>query len=170
MIIIVNTKKEENEIKKCFVHIAFSENELNEIKRYSKDIGITRSEFLREAVKDKIMRIETPENFNNQKSIDIKPILQLISNNTQKIDLIVEKIDVITKIQDNLKLLNSIVNSPILIEKEQKIIELLKKHIELKPKEISRLLKLSIEDVYSVISNEKVFSVNIKTGGIVLNE
>jgi len=167
---MVNIKKIEVEVKKNFLHIAFSENELNDIKKYSKDIGITRSEFLREAIRDKVMRIEHPEAFNSKSTIDIKSILEKISDNKENNKIILEKLDVITKMQYNLKILNSIVNTPIIAEKEQKIIELLKKRKVLKPREISDLLTYSIEDVYRVISNEKKFSVDIISERIKLNE
>lgn len=171
---MVNIKKDLKDKRKKLVHLAFSENELNEIDKIRKQLKTTRTEFIRQAINDKIMRIENPEAFKEIVTIDVdnkqlKEILEMTSESSEKIDILLEKFDTINKIKNTLSTLNLMINRPALQEKELVIIELLKKHKELKPNKIMELTGFTIEEIYDIISNGEIFKTTIN-GGFRLNE
>ena len=128
----------------------------------------TISDFAREAVKDKLRRIKNPEVFETRTLSEIdekklKQILENVTSNKEKIDLVLEKLDIITKIQDSLKILKELVNRPELKEKEDIIIEIIKEKGELRPKEISEYTGLKINEIYDILSNDDIFELNLKS-------
>jgi Arc/MetJ-type ribon-helix-helix transcriptional regulator len=130
----------------------------------------TMSDFVREAVQDKIRRIENPEAFESKEVSEftakqLRAILENISDNSQKIDLLIEKTDTIMRIQNQLEKLKNLVERPELEELEERVVELLRKKGELKPKEIAEALEVEVNKAYDVVSNDKLFEMNMSTGG-----
>jgi len=117
-----------------------------------------------------MMKIENPETF--KKTIDmtydkkmIKNIVQATENNSEKIDLIIDRLDTYNKIIDVFSLLKTKVNGMYLKDKEKKIIELLKEK-ELKIEEMmenTNFEKNTIKDI--IAKNSEIIKLNIKTGG-----
>lgn len=164
---------EEKEIRDKMVHIAFTKSEKEEIKKYAENM--TSSEFIRQAIRDKIMRIENPELFQERISSDLDnkqltKLLEMTNESSEKINLILEKFDTIVQIENTLKVLGSMVERPVIEQKQKVIIELLKTHDSLKPKKLMELSGFSKEEIYDIISNSNIFSIDIKTGGVKLND
>lgn len=65
-----------NEKRDKVKHIAFTESEVKKIKNYAKHYNMTSSEFIRQAINDKILRIEKPESFNGLGNKDVEKILK----------------------------------------------------------------------------------------------
>lgn len=174
---MVNVKKEKKDKRTNLVHIAFSENELKLIDQYKEESSnTTRTDFIREAVNEKIRRIENPDLFIEKINVGIdneqlKEILGMATENKEKIDLLLNNVKIFNQIQNTLNTLSSRINRPELKEKELKVIELLREYKELKPNKIMKLAKIeNINMVYDIISDKEIFSINIKTGGIRLND
>lgn len=73
----------ENEIRDKLVHMAFSEREKKMFKKYTKEGFMTLSEFIRQAMYDKIMRIDNPGKFgliNSNDNIIIELIKEIKEN------------------------------------------------------------------------------------------
>ena len=74
-----NGKLEEKDIKKNFL---LSESENNQLKKYSKQLGVSQSQFIRQALYDKYRRIDSGNgnrNFNG-----IQDILEALLQNTEE--------------------------------------------------------------------------------------
>ena len=152
------------------VHIAFTENELKEIDKYRKEFNTTRSNFIRNAITEKIRRIKNPNIYNGIGSIN-KEVLEKLLKNQEKQEnyskIISKKLEILGQIQTNLSLLRE--ERKNLVKEEQIIIKLLKDHEKLKPLKIIELSKLPSNIVYDVISNDKIFSITMN-GELKLND
>ncbi len=162
------------DIRKKTIHIAFSENEVSQIDKYCKHDKIkvtSRTEFIRQAIFDKIRRIENPEAYNQiNKKFDIDQISEFLkeiktSNDQQK--EILKRLEIVDQIQNNFKVLKNMANQPEIEKNEKLIIALLIEHKKLKPLKIMKESRLSSNKVYDVISNDNVFSINMN-GEVVL--
>lgn len=157
---------ENKEKRDKVVHIAFSENELNNIDKYCKDSNSTRSNFIRNSIYEKIRRIDNPNIFNG---IGLGPInqelLEKLINNQEKQEklnkIIEEKLNVIDQIYENLSILEKEKENGELARNEQIVIEILKEHKHLKPLKLMKLSGLPSYRIYDVISNSKLFKINV---------
>ena len=161
-----------NEKRDKFVHIAFTENELKEIDKYRKEFNTTRSNFIRNAIIEKIRRIKNPNIYNEigLGSINQKLLEKLLRNQERQekySKIISKKVEVLDKILTNLALLRE--ERKNLVKEEQIIINLLKDHKKLKPLKLIELSKLPSNIVYDVISNDKLFSITMN-GELKLND
>ena len=171
---VIKITKESLDIRNKTIHIAFSENEVSQIDKYCKHDKIkltSRTEFIRQAIFDKIRRIENPE-VNNQisKKFDVDQISEFLkeiksSNDQQK--EILKRLIIVDQIQSNFKVLKDMAKQPELEANEKIVIDLLTEHKKLKPLKIMKLTGLSSHKIYDVISNENVFSINMN-GEVVL--
>ncbi len=152
------------------VHIAFTENEIKEIDKYRKEFNTTRSNFIRNAITEKIRSIKNPNIYNGIGSIN-KEILEKLLRNQEKQEnyskIISKKVETLDKILVNLALLKE--ERKNLVKEEQIIIKLLKDHEKLKPLKLIELSELPSNVVYDVISNDKMFSITMN-GEIKLND
>lgn len=157
------------------VHIAFSKSELTNIDKYRKESNSTRSNFIRNAIYEKIRRIDNPNIFNN---IGLGPInqelLEKLINNQEKQEklnkIIEQKLKVIDQIYANLSLLEKSKENGELARNEQIVIELLKEHKHLKPMKLMKLSGLPSYRIYDVISNAKLFKINVNGEVELINE
>ena len=165
---------DQKDIRNKTIHIAFSENEVSQIDKYCKHDKIkltSRTEFIRQAIFDKIRRIENPEVNNHiSKKFDVDQISEFLkeiksSNEQQK--AILKRLIIVDQIQSNFKVLKNMAKQPEIEKNEKQIIELLTKHKKLKPLKIMDLSGLSSHKIYDVISNDNVFSINMN-GEVVL--
>ena len=165
---------DQKDIRSKTIHIAFSENEVSQIDKYCKHDKIkltSRTEFIRQALFDKIRRIENPEVYNQiSKSFDVDQIPEFLkeikaSNEQQK--AILKRLIIVDQIQSNFKVLKDMGKQPEIEVNEKIVIDLLTEHKKLKPLKIMKLSGLSSHKIYDVISNDNVFSINI-TGEVVL--
>ncbi|MBA7700214.1 hypothetical protein ES703_108923 [subsurface metagenome] len=162
------------DIRNKTIHIAFSENEISQIDKYCKHDKIkltSRTEFIRQAIFDKIRRIENPEVYNHtNKKFDVDQIsefLKEIKASNEQQQEILRRLIIVDQIQTNFKVLKNMAKQPEMEKNEKIIIELLTKHKKLKPLKIMDLSGLSSHKVYDVISNDNVFSINMN-GEVVL--
>lgn len=154
--------------------MAFSENEVSQIDKYCKQDKIkltSRTEFIRQAIFDKIRRIENPESYNHiSKKFDVDQISEFLkeikSSNEQQKEIL-KRLIVVDKIQSNFKVLKEMAKQPELEENENLLINLLTEHKKLKPLKIVKLSGLSSHKIYDVISNDNIFSINMN-GEVVL--
>ena len=165
---------DQKDIRKKTIHIAFSENEITQIDKYCKhdEIKLTsRTEFIRQAIFEKIRRIENPEDNNPiSKKFDgdqISEFLKEIKSSNKQQKEILKRLLIVDQIQNNFKMLKNIVKEPEIEKNEKLIIVLLTEHKKLKPLKIMKLSGLSSHKIYDVISNENVFSINMN-GEVVL--
>ena len=152
------------------VHIAFTENELEEIDKYRKEFNTTRSNFIRNAITEKIRSIKNPNIYNGIGSINQELLEKLLRNQEKQENyskIISKKVEILDKILANLTLLRE--ERKNLVKEEQIIIKLLKDHKKLKPLKIIELSKLPSNIVYDVISNDKIFSITMN-GELKLND
>jgi len=155
------------------IHVGFTKEEKEDIIKYSGETNMKITEFIREAIFDKIRKIKNPELFTTQKgyeSNDIKQVLSMVTENKEDVKKALEQLDSLIKIKGTLNGLSTMVHKPDLMEKELAIVELLKVHTSLKIQKIIELTGYSKENIYDIISNDKVFSIDIKSGGIKLHE
>ena len=154
--------------------MAFSENEVSQIDKYCKQDKIkltSRTEFIRQAIFDKIRRIENPESYNHiSKKFDVDQISEFLkeikSSNEQQKEIL-KRLIIVDKIQFNFKVLKEMAKQPELEENENLLINLLTEHKKLKPLKIVKLSGLSSHKIYDVISNDNIFSINMN-GEVVL--
>ena len=165
---------DQKDIRKKTIHIAFSENEITQIDKYCKydEIKLTsRTEFIRQAIFEKIRRIENPEDNNPiSKKFDgdqISEFLKEIKSSNKQQKEILKRLLIVDQIQTNFKMLKNIVKEPEIEKNEKLIIVLLTEHKKLKPLKIMKLSGLSSHKIYDVISNENIFSINMN-GEVVL--
>jgi ribosome-associated translation inhibitor RaiA len=164
-----------NNPKEEMIHFAYTTDEKEKLESIAEDSNLSISEFIRQAIKDKIRKIENPDIFQENVKLEVdhkklKEILEISGMNAQKIDLLINKMEILEKIENTFKILDKYVNRPALEQKEQMIVGLLQEHGELKLNKMIDLSGFSKEEIYDIISNTQKFGINIKSGGIKLNE
>lgn len=169
----IKNKKKEKEYNYKFIQFSVSDGFKEKIELMAENGGFTTvSDFVREAIKDKIRRIEHPEIFNESKTEinndKMKKLLEMSGITSKKIDKVLNKFDKIEKIERNLQLLFNLENREVLKEKENEVIELLQEHEILFPKKIMELTNINRKELYAIISDSDKFSINDK--GVKLNE
>lgn len=161
---MANNKIKPQDKRTKLIHLAFSPNELKEIDVNVKKANTSRTEFIRQAIQDKIMKIENPALFNSALNIDnsnFDEFLKEIKTSNKQQKIILEKLSIVKQIQDNFTLLKTIAKEPEILQNEKVIIDLIREKGPLKPLEIMDLANLCSLEVYDVISNENVFSINL---------
>jgi len=156
-----------------FIQFSVSDKFKERIEKMAENGGFTTvSDFIREAIKDKIRRIEHPEIFNESKTrIDndkMKKLLEMSGINSEKIDKVLKKFDKIERIERNLQLLFNLENREVLKEKEKEVIELLQEHKILFPKKIMELTNINRKELYAIISDSDKYRYTDK--GVKLND
>ena len=171
----MSQNNKEKKIRNKIVHIAFTQHEKEEIKDFAADSNMTASEFIRDAIREKIKRIKNPE-IMNQGSIQFNPeILLKISKDTQKlVELNEEKekrenainniLETSEAIQEEYKRLKEKGLMADLEKETMKIRKLLGGHKSLSPKQISDMIKIDSNKVAIIITNKKFFKLNVVTG------
>lgn len=149
-----------------------TEDENNNISKYAGKLHLTDSDFIRQAIEEKIMRIEHPnlESTVNQ-SINkemFRKFEQMAEETLHLNNLVMQKLDVIDDMTILLNLIYDKREVDDLERKEIKIIKILEKFKELKPKKIVDYTNINIDDVVKIISNKLKFKLNSNTGSISL--
>lgn len=121
----------------------------------------TMSSFIRDAVKEKINRIENPEAFNESKGTNKK--IDLLS---EKIDIMRQKIEEISTLKEGLEALQEEVKRPKIKEKEEKVVNILKEKGELSIHQLVKDSNLKEDVILEVLSNDSLFQFNIRTDGV----
>ena len=160
----IENKKKEKKYKYTFIQFSVSDEFKEKIELMAGKGGFTTiSDFVRDAIKDKIRRIEHPEIFNESRlEIDngtLKRLLEMSGIASEKIDTLLGKFEKIEKIERNLQLLFNLENREVLKEKEEEVIKLLQEHTVLFPKKIMELTHIDRNELYQIISDLDKFSI-----------
>ena len=168
--------KKETKVRNKIVHIAFTESEKTKIKEYADDSEMTVSEFIRQATRDKIRRIDNPEQFNISNLPVITPEMLLkISGNTEKLleiqkekkrekEIIKNLLETSEALQNEYHRLMEKGLMSELTEETKTIQNLLRGHKSLSPNQIVDMTNIEKEKVLFVITNTELFKLNITTG------
>lgn len=172
----MNEKQKKKEKRDNVVHIAFTKSWKKHIKAQAKTDNMTISEFVRQAVFEKMRREEFPEQF-KQTNID-----QIDPNTLEEIKRYMEKsIELEEEIKDRLKIAENIESITKAIKDQYNklkkenlisgfskesnlIVDLFKTHKSLTPDQISKLINLDIDDVLLILNTSNRFKLNIITG------
>jgi hypothetical protein len=150
----------ENEIREQLVHIAFSASEKEKIKNLAKESNTTISEFIRQSIFDKILRIENPTAFN----VDNEERLREIENNQKKTlelqQLLLERIKIVNGINETMKALKPLVNKSEMKEICDTIVSMLRIHKSMKIEKLELLTSFKRKDIYDCISINPKLAIN----------
>lgn len=172
----MSENKKETKVRNKIVHIAYSEGEKKKIRKYAEDSEMTVSEFIRQATRDKIRRIDNPEQSNISNLPVITPEMLLkISKNTEKLlELQQEKKrekEIIQTLLETSEALQSEYHRLMdkglmseLTEETHTIQNLLRGHKSLSPNQIIDMTNIEKDKVLFVITNLKLFKLNVITG------
>lgn len=164
--------KEKQDIRAVF-HLSITPKEKETIKLCSKASNMSMSEFMRQAIFDKITRIDNPE-ISSTSSNDDSKILAYMKKNDSRLakmeKLLRERLSNGKVIKSSLEQIKSRVDSARLSFERDLVIKKLKSEGALSPKEISELTQISQNDVYEIISDDSIFTIDIITGKVILNE
>lgn len=157
--------------------LAFTEAELKEIKKYAKYFNMTQSEFIRQAIFDKIRRIENPNDFSAVNNPEV--MKQLLANQEliiQEQKLVKEKLKTVNGIKEGYKSLKSLMSEGIVKEnlylKADKLADLMKAHNNkgFTPKELHDLTGFDMKTIdLTLAGNSNRFGIN-ENGRWILND
>jgi len=147
------------EIRDKTVHIAFSESEKNKIRDYAKEGNTTISEFIRQAIYDKMRVIENPEKYQDITSSEqqLKEIQETQKKQMELQNLILERMNVVNGINETFEALKPLISKEKVKEICDTIISMLKVHKTLKIEKLMLLTGFDKKVVYDCIAvNEKL--------------
>lgn len=170
------------ELRTKQVHITFTEAEKKKIKKFARDSRKTTREFIRNAVFEKIRRLEYPEQFkqSNIEQIDPKTLEEIKKGIEESIELqklTNERLTIAENIESIIQAINQEYNKlkkKSLIEDYSReadfIFELLENHKSLTPNQICKMANreletnLDINDILLILNTDYRFKLNITTG------
>ncbi len=162
------------------IQIYFSIEEYEEIEVFRNKSGTTKSEFIRQAITDKIMRMKNPEMFkskglNGESKANIRQVLEATTDNKEKIDLLIEKMELVIENQKYFEIISKRVNEDDFKEIDNAINELLTEHKIMKLEELAKELEYEKDTILRVLSvkddkNKPKYIMDMKTGGFKKNE
>ncbi len=167
-------KSNEKKYKYKFIQFSVSDELKEDIDKYTKKSTFTTvSDFIRNAVEEKIRSLKNPEQ-SQSKTNQITPIiLEKYLKNSQNFNLLEEKLLDKMKIFDDMKadleLLKKFSFKQGLVKETETIINLLKAHKSLSQKQIIEKTDLDKDTVFQVLSNDNRFKLNMN-GRFELNE
>ena len=168
--------KKEVKVRNKMVHIAFTEGEKKKIKKSADKSDMTVSEFIRQATRDKIRKIDNPEQSTISNMPAITPeILLKISKNTDKLlelhqekkrekEIITNLLETSEALQNEYQRLMEKGLMSELTEETKTIQNLLRGHKSLSPNQIIDMTNIEKDKVLFVITNVKRFKLNVITG------
>jgi len=157
-----------------YIQFTVSEDFKTQIENAAKDCGFkTNSDFIRAAIREKIDKLENPNQSVNLSNTLNPELIRQISKNTKK------ALELEQKILQRLKTFNEIKNDLELVKKHSvvkdlkietnKIVNLLKAHNSLKINKIAEKTNVEESIVLKIISSrDDLFELDIKSGGFKL--
>jgi len=142
--------------KRIFIQISLSQDEKDKINDLAKEKHTSMSDFCRIAIFDYVRKLEHPELFQTTSNFQFNPvILEQLTQNTKKImelqELTLERTNKINEMNNTLRLIKKFSIKADSTAKDT-IINLLKAHNTLNPKEIIEKTNLDKEIVFSIIT------------------
>ena len=160
-----------------YEHFTVTKEFKKEIEEYTKKSGFTtKSDFIRDAIKEKIERIKNPTKVNTSGPQINSAFFNEITKNSRKMielqEITVDKLKNFNEIQEILQLIQKYSIRTDLQKETNKIENLLKARANLSIEQIADKLDLDINLVKDIMAanNNKQFKLNIKTGRWILNE
>ncbi|MHA1380714.1 MAG: hypothetical protein ACTSRG_20285 [Candidatus Helarchaeota archaeon] len=180
----MNEKKNGNKKKYeyDFIQFAVSKEAKKRYEEYAKSSeDKTLSKFIRNAIEERIIRIDQniPLIQNTKGNLSIKQIEKIIDNRLSNQNeyfkqelakISSENKELYNKITNDFEVLQSYINSEDFQEETNNIINLLKAHKSLTPKDIMDYTKLTFKEIFQILSNTDIFNLNSATGRFELNE
>jgi len=152
-------RKEPNEIRNRLVHIAFSEEEINKIDIFVEKALTTRTDFIRQAIFDKIRLIEHPELETGEQLSQAK--LEEIEKNTRLMlelqQQYSEQAKIVNEINKSLSLLQEYSLQERVDSEKENVFNILEVHGELTPGEILEKIALPEEVLFKILADKKLF-------------
>ena len=147
-----------NEKRSIIKHVAFTPSEVDKIKQYSDHYNMTDSEFIRQAINDKILRIENPESFNKANNEELTR--QLLKNQELMIreqKLMKDKLSAVNNIRNGVKSISSLLSDGTLKEnldlKKEKLLNTMKAYNKSHtPKELESLTNIDVKTVLLILT------------------
>ncbi len=166
------TKSETPRVKT--IHINVTEAKKKKLMDLAKNSNTTISEFIRQAIDDKLRRIENPETYTSGANLNAEAFFEKILEKQklleQKNNVILKRLDTYSQIVNTLSILKPKVNGIYLKDKMEKVKNTLKAYEELKPKKLEELSGIDGNTIKDILAYyNKNFSITMK-GGIKLNE
>ena len=164
-----------NEKRSIIKHVAFTPSEVDKIKQYSDHYNMTDSEFIRQAINDKIMRIENPESFNKANNEELTR--QLLKNQELMLreqKLMKDKLSAVNNIRNGVKSISSLLSDGTLKEnldlKKEKLLNTMKGHNKaFTPKELESLTNIDVKTILLILSQSEEVKMN-NNGRWIINE
>ena len=158
-------------------HIAFTESETKKIKKHSNYYNMTDSEFIRQAINDKILRIEKPESFNGLGNKDVEKILKNQELLLKEQKLMKTKLVMVNGLKNSYKSLSNLISDGTVKEnfklKMDKIKDVMKAYNKpFTPKELASLTNFDFKTIelgLTRLESKKEAKLN-NNGRWVLNE
>ena len=154
-------------------HVAFTEEEKDKVKNYAKDYSMTSSEFIRQAVFEKIRKIEHPELFTTQIPMNSEELQKIYKTQIEIKKLVTNNVKHGETIQSNMKALRERVNGEQIKLYKQRILDILKQHGKLIPEEIEQYTDIEIDDILKTLAKlqeTKKVKLELNTGKWFINE
>ncbi len=161
---MVNIKKDDKDKRTNLVHLAFSENELKDIDKYrgKTSAHTTRTSFIRDAINEKIMRIENPEKFGRVSSNEeqLKEIKELQLKQLKLSKAIEERLSIVNGINETFKALKQSISKEEIAEYCKTIISMLKVHKKVKIQKLMLLTGYKQKIIYDCIAANDILEIN----------
>lgn len=173
-----NKKKTDNEKQDSFIRFGVTKGQKKKIESYAKDFNKSLSDFIRDAIFDKIRRFENPEQFYQGNINQMNPaILEQLTLNTKKI------LELQEQTNERMKIAEDMENTRLLIKQEYEklrkkglvddfskeaddIWNLLKGHKSLTPEQIEKMTdkEIDAEKATLILQIDNRFKLNVITG------
>lgn len=172
-------KEQGKEYHYSYIQFTVSDEDKKLIEEYTEKSGLnTLSKFIREAVNEKIARMNQSESIVKTKddrnsSISLEQIEKIIDKRLKQRNedleiqlnkLIDENQRLFHSLFKNFELIQTYVNQDEIKHQSDKIANLLKAHKSLTQQEIMDLTDLSFKESFKILSNTKRFKLNTTTG------
>ncbi|MFW9972331.1 MAG: ribbon-helix-helix domain-containing protein [Candidatus Odinarchaeota archaeon] len=169
------TNKNNNQEKKYtykFIQFTVSEEDKNQIEEYTEKAGLnTISEFIRQAINEKIIRMDQGDSILEKDSKLIQKIESLLSSQSleqkRNLDEINRKIDenkrYYQELMTNFELVQKYINKEHYNDITEKIHAFIVEHESVKQQEVMDQFNLSKDDSLKILSNKDYFNYDLKT-------
>ena len=164
--------KDKDEIRAVF-HLSITPKEKLRIKEIAQTSNMSMSEFMRQAIFDKITRIENPD-IKSTSTKDDTLILEYLKKHDSRLskmeNILRERVSNGKVIKSSLEEIKSRVNHARLDFEREVVIKALKRNVSLRPKELSEQTNIDKNDIYEIISDDSIFMIEVTTGKVKLVE
>lgn len=153
------------------IQVYFSKSEKDEIEDIAAEFNTSTSEFIRQSIFEKIRRHKHPEMFDKSYTPqDTSHLVEQMNLLMEKQDLMNQKLNIIDQMQ---KILDSIYDRSLIgefAEQTEVVLNLLKGSKSLTRQQIIDATNINEDIVFQIISNKKLFKINVINGKVELRK